>query len=34
LDEIARWSVMGDAERLRLIETVLPERERRGHESA
>lgn len=29
--EIARWSQMGDDERLRLMETVLPEREtRRG----
>lgn len=29
LDEIARWGTMGDDERLRLIETVLPERESR-----
>jgi len=28
-DEIARWSQMGDDERLRFIETVLPERESR-----
>lgn len=32
LDEIARWSVMGDDERLRLMEAVLPERERQGRE--
>lgn len=30
LDEIARWSTMGDDERLRLMESVLPERERNG----
>lgn len=28
-DEIARWSVMGDAERARVMEQVLPEREAR-----
>ena len=28
-DEIARWSQMGDDERLRLMETVLPVREAR-----
>ena len=27
LDEIARWGTMGDGERLRLMETVLPTRE-------
>ena len=27
LDEIARWSAMGDAERLRLMDEVLPARE-------
>ncbi len=26
-DEIARWAVMGEAERLRLMEQVLPQRE-------
>lgn len=26
-DEIARWSLMGDAERARVMEQVLPERE-------
>lgn len=29
LDEIARWGVMDDDERLRLMETVLPGRESR-----
>ena len=28
--EIARWSQMGDDERLRLMETVLPQREARA----
>jgi hypothetical protein len=28
-DEIARWSLMGDAERQRLMDDVLPERESR-----
>lgn len=28
-DEIARWSLMGDAERQRLMDEVLPERESR-----
>lgn len=28
--EIARWSQMGDDERLRLMETILPERETRS----
>lgn len=28
-DEIARWSLMGDAERARVMEHVLPEREAR-----
>lgn len=28
-DEIARWSLMGDAERQRLTDEVLPERESR-----
>lgn len=27
LDEIARWSTMADAERLRLMDVVLPQRE-------
>ncbi len=27
LDEIARWSTMGDAERLRVMDDVLPARE-------
>ncbi len=27
LDEIARWSTMGDAERLRVMDVVLPARE-------
>ena len=27
LDEIARWSTMGDAERLRVMDDVLPQRE-------
>jgi predicted Fe-S protein YdhL (DUF1289 family) len=29
LDEIARWSAMSDAERLRLMDEVLPQRESR-----
>lgn len=29
LDEIARWRVLDDAERLRLMDEVLPTRERR-----
>jgi predicted Fe-S protein YdhL (DUF1289 family) len=29
LDEITRWGGMGDDERLRMVETVLPERESR-----
>lgn len=27
-DEIARWSMMGDAERLRFMDEVIPQRER------
>lgn len=34
LDEIARWGQMGDGERLRLIESVLPERQSRGPRTA
>ncbi|TWI04875.1 hypothetical protein IP90_01016 [Luteimonas cucumeris] len=30
LDEIVRWATMGDDERLRLMETVLPGRESRS----
>ncbi|HEY4560650.1 MAG TPA: DUF1289 domain-containing protein [Lysobacter sp.] len=33
LDEIARWGTMGDAERLRIMDAVLPSREaERGHD--
>ena len=31
-DEIARWSIMSDAERLHIMNTVLPEREARRNE--
>ena len=32
LDEIARWGTMGDGERLRLMESVLPSREATGRD--
>lgn len=33
LDEIARWGLMGDAERSRIMDAVLPSREaERGHD--